>query len=161
MPCESLEALCEGYLTPHVPWNRSAVVPWGEWSLYLNNGPLGTDTGMLPSKAAKELDCRAIRATAADPGPDEYGAAILEVFHPDEEEDLLRCRRALYAADDGGRWVFGQAGELFDFEDVIAYRKRRIRDRFTLDMLRSYLRHLGVPTDTDPEVALIVLVEMQ
>jgi len=46
--------------------------------------------------------------------------------------------------NDGGRWVFGQSGEPFPFEKLEHYQARRVRDRFTFDMLKDYLRHLGL-----------------
>jgi hypothetical protein len=42
-------------LTPSVPLSRHAVVASAGWSLILNNGPMGTDVGLLPSYAASEL----------------------------------------------------------------------------------------------------------
>ncbi len=52
--------------------------------------------------------------------------------------------RALAASNDGGRWVFDQEGEPFAFEQVEQYQARRVRDRFTFEMLKDYLRHLGL-----------------
>lgn len=52
--------------------------------------------------------------------------------------------RTVYAAYDGGRWVFGAHGTQQPFEEVAAYQARRIRDRFTSEMLERYRRALGV-----------------
>ena len=52
--------------------------------------------------------------------------------------------RSLAAANDGGRWVFDQFGEPFPFEKLEQYQARRLRDRFTFDMLQEYLHHLGL-----------------
>ncbi len=41
-----------------------------------------------------------------------YGAAILEVYGP-HQTDWLNYLRTLDAANDGGRWGFGQSGEPF------------------------------------------------
>jgi hypothetical protein len=40
--------------------------------------------------------------------------------------------------------VFGHSGEPFPFEQVERYQERRVRDRFTFEMLKDYLRHLGL-----------------
>lgn len=145
---DSIEALRD-FLEPGRPSARKVLVPWGHWTALLTDGPLGTDVGMLPSLAARELDCVAIRATAVDPESNRFGAVVLEVFDPLSSGDLLRCRRTISAADDGGRWVFNQVGVPFEFEDLGAYGRRRIRDRFTPAMLHDYLRSLGVPVDAD------------
>ncbi len=97
------------------------------WSLVLNNASLGTDLGMVPSLCARELKQLALRLTRQQR---QYEATILEVYSPDTD-DPLRCRRVICAANDGGRWTFNEYGEAFPFEDLHAYRARRIRDRFT------------------------------
>jgi hypothetical protein len=43
-----------------------------------------------------------------------------------------------------GRWSFAEGGIPLDFEDTEAYRRRRVRDRSTLEMLVSYCHELGV-----------------
>jgi hypothetical protein len=155
---ESIEALgCD--LAPGRQLARHVLIPWHDWTAMLTDGPLGTDVGMVPSLAAREVGCMAIRATAVDPEHDRFGAVILEVFDPSATGDLLRCRRSIYAADDGERWVFNDSGAPFEFEDLDAYGRRRIRDRFTPTMLNDYLRALGVPVDADLGLAESQVVE--
>ncbi|HSP81688.1 MAG TPA: hypothetical protein VLQ93_24425 [Myxococcaceae bacterium] len=73
----------------------------------------------------------------------------LEVFGP-RNIGMRNYIRAINAANDGGRWVFLQTGEPFPFERLEQYRARRVRDRFTFDMLKEYLHHLGLsPFDED------------
>jgi hypothetical protein len=43
-----------------------------------------------------------------------------------------------------GYWTFDTAGQQQPFERPERYAERRIRDRFTPDMLRSYLAALGI-----------------
>ena len=52
--------------------------------------------------------------------------------------------RALSASNDGGRWVFDESGEPFAFEKPEHYKARRVRDRFTFELLKEYLGHLGL-----------------
>lgn len=156
--CESIGELGQ-LLEPGAPLIRRAVIPWRDWAAVLTDGPLGTDVGTLPSLAARELGCVALRATATDDSPGRYGAVILEVFDPEAVEDHQRCRRSIAAANDGGRWVFEQHGSPLGFEDVTAYRNRRVRDRFTPEMLSGYLDALGVPTRSALGLEAIQLVE--
>jgi len=67
---------------------------------------------------------------------------MLGVYGPEQPGKISNTVRALTAANDGGRWVFVQSGEPFPFEQVEQYQARRVRDRFTFDMLKDYLRHL-------------------
>lgn len=64
--------------------------------------------------------------------------------------------RVVSASNDGGRWVFDQFGEPFPFEKVERYQERRVRDRFTFEMLKEYLPE-GAPAwlveKTGPVVA--------
>jgi hypothetical protein len=137
---------------------RRALVPWGDWTVMLTDGPHGTDVGLLPSWAARTLGCRAIRATAAESGPGRFGAVIFEMYDPAATQDPLRCRRSIAAAQDGARWTFQQTGAPLDFEDQRRYRARLVRDRFTAPMLYSYLAALGVDPDTPLGLDHVVLV---
>jgi hypothetical protein len=117
------------------------------WAAYVENGWGGTDAGSAMSYMAQRLGCRGMRVVAVphtlrkDKG--RYGAVMLEVYGP-HQTAWLNYLRTLYAANDGGHWVFGQSGEPFPFEKPEQYQARRVRDRFTFDMLREYLRHLGL-----------------
>ena len=145
---------------PRVPVSRYLLMPNHGWTVLLDNRPLGTDTGMLPYHAAKDLGCRSIRATAVEPDHHPYPATILELYDPAATDDPLLCRRTIAAANDGGRWVFSETGRRFPFEDAGAYGSRRMRDRFTPDMLGHYLLALGVPCDSMPDTRSALLVEM-
>jgi hypothetical protein len=115
---------------------------------------------------ARTLGCRGMRVGAVpnsirkDKG--RYGVVVLEVYGP-QQTDWLNIVRDVYVANDGGRWVFGQSGAPFPFEQVEQYQARRVRDRFTFDMLKEYLRHLSLsPFEEDfylPEGAPAWLVE--
>ncbi|UEA60031.1 hypothetical protein LK459_03875 [Gordonia otitidis] len=51
---------------------------------------------------------------------------------------------------DGARWRFEQQGEPLPFEDTSAYQRRRVKDRFTEQMLLDFAAHLGLfPMDED------------
>ncbi|HEX6352916.1 hypothetical protein [Actinophytocola sp.] len=145
-------------LAPASIMSRYACVAIDGWTLVMNNTPLGTDVGVLPSLAARELNCRGIRAARVDAGEAGYPARILEVYGPDGQPPLA-LERTVAAADDGGRWVFETSGTMFAFEDEAAYRRRTKASRFTGDMLHAYLLALGVPADSEPDWATAFLVE--
>jgi hypothetical protein len=67
--------------------------------------------------------------------------------------------RAIYAANDGGRWTFGAHGEVQPFEKPESYTARRVKDRLTPEMLEEYCAALGVryfdPSFYLPEGVLI------
>jgi hypothetical protein len=113
------------------------------WTAVLNDAKLGTDMGMIPSIAVRQLRCRAIRATAIEERNDKFGTTVLEVFEP-EADPPLRCRRTISAANDGGIWRFSEFGEPFPFEETSTYRHRKIQERFTPDLLHRYLKELSI-----------------
>ena len=141
---------------PRAPLSTYLLLPVAGWTVLLNDGPLGTDVGMLPSYATRELGCVSLRAVA---GRGRFPGTILEVYDPTADDDPLRCRRTLHAVNDGDRWDFGETGARFPFEEVEAYRRRLIRDRFTPDMLERYLVALGVPVTVQPDTSAAVFVE--
>jgi hypothetical protein len=118
------------------------------WTAYVENGWTGTDAASPMSYMARRLSIRGLRVVAVphtlrgDRG--RYGAVMLEVYGPKQPGKISSTVRALAAANDGGRWVFEQEGEPFPFEHVEQYQARRVRDRFTFEMLKDYLRHLGL-----------------
>lgn len=136
------------------------------WTAYVDNGWNGTDASSAMGYMAEALGCRGLRVVAVPhtlrKKSGRYGAVILEVYGPRQatgRNDL----RTLYAANDGGRWVFGQSGEPFPFEKAEQYKASRVRDRFTFDLLKEYLLHLGLsPFEEDfylPQGAAAWLVE--
>lgn len=155
-PLTSVEDVA-ALLAPSREVTRYLCIPVGDWTALLSNGPLGTDVGVLPSYAARELRCRAMRVVSFDDDA-MYPARVLEVYGPSGEPPLA-MERSITAANDGGRWIFETAGAAYPFEDESAYARRVKADRFTTDMLYSYLRALGVPMDDGTDWASAVLVE--
>jgi hypothetical protein len=117
------------------------------WTAYLDNSHRGTDAASAMGYMAETLGCRGLRVVAVPhtyrKGEGRYGAVMLDVFGP-HRTAWLNYVRVLGASNDGGRWVFDQSGEPFPFEKVERYQERRVRDRFTFDMLKEYLGHLGL-----------------
>ncbi|HZH76450.1 MAG TPA: hypothetical protein VEY88_10470 [Archangium sp.] len=117
------------------------------WTAYFDNGYRGTDAVSVMSYLAQLMGCRGMRVGAVphtfrkDKG--RYGVVALELYGP-RQTDWLNYLRTLYAMNDGGRWVFGQSGEPLPFEKLERYQARKVRDRFTFEMLEEYLHHLGL-----------------
>lgn len=136
------------------------------WTAYIDNARGGTDAAGRMRYMARTLGCRSLRVVAVpntlheDKG--RFGAVMLEMFGP-HQTAWLNCVRSVVASNDGGSWVFNQFGEPFPFEHLERYQARRVKDRFTFDMLKDYLHHLGLsPFEEDfyvPEGARAWLVE--
>ena len=146
-------------IKPRAPLSRHLLLPVAGWTVLLNDGPNGTDLGLLPTRATEQLGCCSVRAVSLPAVPGRYGATIMEVYDAAAAEAEFFARRVIYAVDDGGHWRFGESGERFTFEDADAYRRPRIRDRFTPDMLEQYLENLGVPINIEPDVGTSLLIE--
>jgi hypothetical protein len=119
----------------------------GPWTAYVENTRGGTDAASAMGYMARTLGCRGMRVVAVPHtyrnGKGRYGAVMLEVYGPHRTQ-WLNSVRALGASNDGGHWVFDQSGEPFPFEKLEQYQARRVRDRFTFEMLKDYLPHLGL-----------------
>ena len=145
----SLEQVLSSLLPISTPeTQRNLFIPTrSSWTAYVENGWGGTDAASPMRHMARTLGCRGLRVVAVpntirrDKG--RYGAVMLEVYGP-HQTHWLNHVRTLYASNDGGRWVFGQSGEPFPFEQPERYQAKRVRDRFTFEMLKDYLHHLGL-----------------
>lgn len=119
------------------------------WTVFFSNGVRGSDPFLPMLQLSRAIGVTALRACAT-PASARYQAVILEVYNaPHAGGTKFGRRRTIAAANDGGRWVFEQSGAPFAFEDTARYDARKKRDRFTCDMLFSYLESLGVPRPSD------------
>lgn len=141
-----LEPLC----TP--PRRQLLLCTTSGWLAYFDNGRQGPDPRTPVGYLSRLLHGRGVIATSvphtleSDTGTAKgtYGAVSFELFGP-KDTDFLNYERTIVAAYDGdGRWVFEQFGAVLPFEDPSQYQKRRIRDRFTTDMLQTYCEALGI-----------------
>jgi len=143
------------------------------WVAYFDNSYRGTDATGVMAYLARLIGCRGLRIVAvpntirgtgmAQTG--RYGAVMLELYGP-HDTDWLNYVRTIAAANDGGRWVFQQSGTPFPFEDIERYNARRVKDRFTFEMLQQYAQELGLaPFDESfylpPSDNTAMLVEKQ
>lgn len=140
-------------LTSPEPRRHLFIPTRSPWTAFIENVRGGTDASSAMAYMARTLSCRGMRVVAVphtlrgDKG--RYGAVMLTVYGPNQTTGP-RYLRALAVLNDGGPWVFEASGEPFPFEKLERYQARRVRDRFTLDMLKDYLHHLGLsPFDED------------
>jgi hypothetical protein len=118
------------------------------WTAYVNSVWTGTDAASPMRYMARRLSIRCLRVVAVPHtlrgNQGRYGGVMLDVFGPEQPGKISNTVRVVEVANDGGHWVFVQSGEPFPFEQVEQYQARRVRDRFTFEMLKDYLRHLGL-----------------
>jgi hypothetical protein len=108
------------------------------------------------SVLAEKIRTRTIRAVSVpDLRGKQYGAVIWEVN--DREGNRTRV---VSAANDGGRWEFFATGEPFEFENVEACTGRRIKDRFTGEMLEYYLSQMNLFPFSDDWITAPVEAEL-
>lgn len=118
-----------------------------EWTLYFDNGRLGSDAS-APSVLAARLQTDGIRISLAEHLVDrsskkvlQYGATVFEYF------EKANVRRSIFVINDGGKWVFGQDGAALPFEHEASYESRLVRDRFSGALLLKYLQELNASLD--------------
>jgi hypothetical protein len=123
---------------------RELVVAAGEWTAYFDNSLRGTDAVSAIGYLSRKLQCQglAIRVkphTIGLPGVarGRAGSVQFELFGP-IKTTFLNYVRTVGVTFDGGKWVFEANGTEQPFEEHDTYRARRVRDRFTSEMLGRY-----------------------
>jgi len=123
-----------------------------QWTAYFDNGWRGPDPDAVVGYLAPErLDRRGVTIDAVrhtlrrtpEGRRGRYGSVQFGLYGP-EGEPPGNAIRVVYAANDGGPWEFGTFGKLLPFENTERYMARRVKDRFTLEMLRDYLQELDI-----------------
>lgn len=129
---------------------RELLVSVGDWTAYFDCSLRGTDAFPPMSFLAQELGCHGVSVmsqphTVGLPGirDGRYGSVQFEFFGP-LPTDWLNSVRAIAVVFDGNRWVFQTTGTPQDFEEPDAYKSRRVRYRFTSEMLERYCKALGI-----------------
>jgi hypothetical protein len=138
-----LEPLVQG------PYDKELLVETDSaWTARFDNCANGGDPFGPVSYLAKELKTRGLLATSAPQiGAGRtvgmWGAVQFHLFGP-IPNPILNYVRTIDAVNDGGRWTWDLGGEAQPFEQPDHYLARRVRDRFTPEMLDSYCRALGI-----------------
>jgi hypothetical protein len=119
------------------------------WTALFQNGTRGSDPSLPMMQSSRALGVTAMRICIT-PARGPWPAVIWEVYDTAESGgDAYGYRRSIAAMNDGGRWVFNNSGAPFQFEDPDRYAAKRKRDRFPPELLRDYLRQMGIPPITD------------
>lgn len=120
-----------------------------EWTAFFDNSLPGSDPTPGIGHLSRTMKVQGLTTVyipdvPANSGrPLRYGACQFEMFGA-IKTDFLNYVRSISVVRDGTRWRFDANGVVQDFEDVEAYRRRRVVDRFTPAMLMDYSRELGV-----------------
>jgi hypothetical protein len=106
---------------------------------------------------SKQMQCRGLLVTAVEDTYDEatnkgqYGGVQFSLYASEVRPgEILADRRVIAVINNGSRWEFHQEGPEEPFERPECYSARRVRDRFTDEMLEEYCLALGIRL-FDPE----------
>lgn len=145
---------------------RELLVSAGSrWTAYFDCSLRGTDAVSAIGYLSRTLQCQGLAIDVAPHTPDEpgvrpgrMGAVQFELFGS-LKTGFLNYVRTVSVAFDGSKWQFNANGTEQVFEELDAYRARRVRDRFTSEMLERYCRALGIevfdPDFYGPDAVLV------
>jgi hypothetical protein len=128
---------------------RHLFVPTNSnWSAYFDNGWRGGDPASVIATLCELHGHRGVRASCVPHKPSKVnggsqGSVVLEVYGP-KGLPILNTERSIFAAYNGSKWEFGTHGKPLPFENIAAYEAKRVRDRFTPELLQKYLGELGI-----------------
>lgn len=132
------------------PRRKLLLATESKWTAYFDNGARGPDPMPPVSYLAQRLQCRGVVARSiphiwkGEVGvTGTYGIVQFELFAPQPRE-FLNYERSVGALHDGTRWCFEVQGTVQPYEEVDQYSARKIRDRFTPEMLERYCSALGI-----------------
>ena len=122
---------------------RTLLVPTrSDWVAFFQNGIQGSDPSPAMTILSQRLKTSSMRICCTLTEA-KYPATIWEVY------DAGESRRTLFAANDGGKWTFGESGERYSFEQIDSYEKTKKKERFTKEMFSIYLRNFGIEAFVD------------
>ncbi|HEY4269269.1 MAG TPA: hypothetical protein VGM94_13870 [Galbitalea sp.] len=143
---------------------RELLVAAGRWTACFDSRAMGTDPESFVGHLSKEALCQGLIVASSAPSPKEPGVRRrnglvgFTLFGP-LETDWMNEVRTVSVADNDKKASFFASGTEQWFEDPDAYLSRRVRDRFTPELLERYCRALGIdvfnPDFYGPECALV------
>jgi hypothetical protein len=138
-------------LTSIVP-TRYLLVAHGSWTAFFTNSVKGSDAASPMGYLAGRLGVRTLRVSAVPHTKQgrtgRFGSTQLEIFGPNAN-NILNHIRSVAVVNDDGRWEFIVTGTPQPFEELEAYKAKRVRDRFTPETLERYLAALGIDAAFD------------
>ena len=136
----------------HSKQRRLFFATGSDWTACFQNGIQGSDPTPAMAVLSRDKLAVLVMRVCSTPPKAMWPANMWEVYAPPSlgGSEPLGYRRCIAASNDGGRWVFDQSGEPYEFENLAAYKSKRKRERFTRELLLEYLRHFGIrPFDDD------------
>lgn len=121
----------------------------GQWTAVFDCGVQGGDQVTTVGFLARTIMCRGVVVVSvpdqrASQGlPERFGARQLQLFGP-ISTGFLNYVRTISLTRDGSRWRFDANGTVQDFEDVSAYSRKKVVEKFTAEMLVDYCAALGL-----------------
>jgi hypothetical protein len=143
---------------------RELLVAAGEWTALFDCGFRGTDPVSPVGYFTETLSTWGLIASSCPHtySPSRKGGRMGQVSFKlcgPELIDYSTAVRIVGVTYDSSRWVFQSYGELQPFEEPAAYEARRVRERFTSEMLERYCQAIGVdvfnPDFYGPEAVLV------
>jgi hypothetical protein len=124
------------------------------WTAVFANGLRVNDVFGPVSYLPPRLNCRGLEVGYA---PDHcrsqrkdlipvWGHTLFALYGPSNTDSLNRIRYVSVSNDASG-WSFFESGTVQEFEEIDTYKKRRIQERFTAEMLERYCKALGIESD--------------
>jgi hypothetical protein len=120
------------------------------WTAYFDCSLRGTDAVSTVGYLSRKVGCQGLAITTVPHTVGltgvmngQMGSVQFEMFGPLQTE-FLNYVRTIALSYDGSRWVFEADGTEQWFEDLDAYKARRVRDRFTTEMLERYCKALDL-----------------
>lgn len=120
-------------------WVRTS----SRWTAYFDNFVNGGDPYGPICHGARDIKCKGVMILNSPQTPTSWGGARFTIFGPDGPP-WRNIVREISAINDGGRWDWTVSGSVQPFEDVSRYKARRVKDRFTPDVLEAYCSALGI-----------------
>jgi len=134
VPLQEAWKLVDHRITPR---DRAILIGVGsEWTGFFDNDRLGYISSSIPSNLTRLLGCETYGFS--DHG--ERGIGFRAIL---PGSDTPAKRRVTVYKEDG--WKFEEAGEPLQFENLDAYKRRRVNERLTQEILRAYGAALGIP----------------
>ena len=121
------------------------------WTAIFANGLRTNDVHSPVSYLPTVLKCRGLEvacvpergSSACQGGLQIYGFVQFALYGPNETDWLNRIR-SIYVMNDISGWEFAAQGEVQPYEQLDNYRRRKIVERFTPEMLESYCAAIGI-----------------
>jgi hypothetical protein len=123
------------------------------WTSIFANGLRVSDVASPVGYLSTVLRCRGLTVSAVPDRSEHagksairiYGDTTFTLYGPEKTDWLNRIRRVSVTNDVSG-WEFVARGQVQPYEQTDNYTKRSVAERFTVGMLESYCRALGIET---------------